>query len=203
MGFFDRRKENRELGKQDRASQREAADAAFAARQTWLEKASELSAQYAGAIRAAGSVDLAEVQRTAQRAQRIAASDLSGKATVVSARERGQGMAGVGVVLELELDLTSGPGAPRRLTIRQDVMGGADSYPPGLEVPVKFDPQNTDDAMIWADPQDVDAQGGAAAAHLSGADRASHLDALDQLKQRGLLSEEQFQQAKSRLLADS
>ena len=63
-------------------------------------------------------------------------------------------------------------------------------------MPVKFDPQNIDDAMIWADRlPDLDAQGGTAA-HLSGADRASHLDALDQLKQRGLLSEEQFQQAK-------
>jgi hypothetical protein len=202
MGFFDKRKENRELNKQDRASRREAAEAAFAVKQTWLDKAEEMSAQYAGVIHAASSVSPAEARRTAQRVQRIAASRISGRAVIISARECREGMAGVGIQLELELDLTSGPGAPRRLTVRQDVLGGADSYPAGLEVPVKFDPENTDDAMIWATPQDGDEGRGRASDELSGADRVSHLEALAQLKQRGVLSEEQFLHAKSRLLAD-
>ncbi|MGA8337792.1 MAG: hypothetical protein WB761_23865 [Solirubrobacteraceae bacterium] len=112
MGFFDKRKENRELNKQDRASRREAAAAAAEVKQTWLDKADEMSVQYAGVIHAASSVNPAEAQRTAQRVQRIAASSISGRAAIISARERREGMAGVGVELELELDLTSGPGRP-------------------------------------------------------------------------------------------
>lgn len=112
VGFFDKRKENRELNKQDRASRREAAAAAAEVKQTWLDKADEMSVQYAGVIHAASSVNPAEAQRTAQRVQRIAASSISGRAAIISARERREGMAGVGVELELELDLTSGPGRP-------------------------------------------------------------------------------------------
>ncbi len=201
MGFFKKHKENRELNEQDREARRDAAAAAFEAKDAWTSKASELSAQYADVIRAASSVDIGEMQRTAQRMQRISSHGIPGKAVVTSARELGQGMAGVGVAIELELELTDGPGAPRQLTIRQDVMGGADSYPAGLELPIKLDPEDHSDAMIWADVQPTDpaapAQGGAPSA-----DRVAHLDALTQLRERGDLSEEQFEQAKARLLAN-
>jgi hypothetical protein len=30
-------------------------------------------------------------------------------------------------------------------------MGGAATFPPGLEVPLKIDPEHPDDAMIWSD----------------------------------------------------
>jgi Short C-terminal domain len=199
VGFFKNHKENRELNEEDREARRDAAGAALEARDVWREKAGELSAQYAGAIQAASSVDINEMQRTAQRVQRISTQGIPGKATVVSAREIGQGMAGVGATVEFELDLISGPRAPRRLTIRQDVMGGADSYPAGVELPVKVDPDDDDDAMIWADVQS--AGSATTGPDAAGIDRVGHLEALAQLRERGALSDEQFQQAKARLLS--
>jgi hypothetical protein len=202
VGFFKKHKENRELGKEDRKARREEAAAALEAKDLWQAKASELSAQYADVIRAANSVDMGDMQRTAQRMQRISAHGIPGEAVVVSAREAGPGMAGVGVAIELALELTRGPGAPRQLTIRQDVMGGADSYPPGLELPVKLDPEDHTDAMIWADVQPDDATTARAQGAATGADHVAHLDALTKLRERGALSEDQFQEAKARLLSN-
>jgi Short C-terminal domain len=150
--------------------------------------------------RAREAVDIGEMQRTAERVQRITSQGVDGKATVISARELGEGMGGVGVAVELQLNLISGPGAPRTLTIRQDVMGGADSYTPGLELPLKVDPQHPDDAMIWAD---VDPATRNAAAAASGVDRTAHLDALAQLRDRGQLSEQEFQEAKARIVGEA
>jgi Short C-terminal domain len=197
MGFFDKLKDKRELDKQDRASQREATAAGFALRDQWLGEADKLAAQYSGAIEAAGSVSIADLQKTAARMQRITSQGVDGKATVISARELGEGMGGVGVSVELDLDLITGPGAPRKLTIRQDVMGGAATYTPGLEVTLKIDPENPQDALIWAD---VDQDTRRAATAASGLDPTAHLDALSQLHDRGQLSDEQFEQAKARLL---
>jgi hypothetical protein len=139
------------------------------------------------------------VVTTAERVRRIAIEGVDGTATVISARECGEGMSGVGVTLELELNLVSGPGAPRALTVRQDVMGGVESYPPGLGLPIKVDPQNHDDAMIWADVQPAATD---AAAQVPGTDRISRLESLAKLRDQGVLSEERFQELKSRLLAD-
>lgn len=197
MGFFDKRRDQRELNKQDRASRREAAAAGFALRDQWLREADRLAAQYSGASDAAGAVSIGQMQETAARMQRITSRGVAGRATVISTRERGEGMGGVGVSLELELDLISGPGAPRKLTVRQDVMGGAPTYPPGLEVPLKIDPENPDDALIW---MDVDPEPPRTAPAVSAADAAAHLDALSQLRDRGQLSEREFEDAKARLL---
>ncbi len=197
MGLFDRHKEKRELNKQERVSRREMQAAGSELQQTWLEKADQLQAEYAGAIQAAASVDAGELQRTAERMRRITTDGVAGRATVISARACGAGMGGVGVAVELELNLTEGPGAPRALTVRQDVMGGPESYPAGLEVPVKIDPDSPDDALVWADAE-VAADGGAQ--QLSAEDRTTRLEALAALREQGVLSDEQFKDLKSRLL---
>jgi hypothetical protein len=197
MGFFDRRKEKKELNAQDRASQREATAAAFALRDTWLGEADKLAAQYSGAISAARSVDPGEMQRTAERLQRITGRGVAGRGTVISARELGEGMGGVGVSMEVQLNLVSGPGAPRPLTIRQDVMGGVDAYPAGLELPVKIDPDNPDDALIWSD---VDAATKASAAPAVEEAKNAQIATLEQLRDGGQLTDQQFEDAKARIL---
>jgi hypothetical protein len=196
VGFFDRRKEKHELNEQDRVSRREAKAVGLELRQTWLAKADDLTTQYAGAIQAASSVSISDMQKTAERVRRIAIEGVDGTATVISARECGEGMSGVGVTLELELSLVSGPGAPRALTVRQDVMGGVESYPPGLEVPIKVDPQNHDDAMIWSDVRSAATD---AAPQVPGIDHISRLESLTKLRDQGVLSEERFQELKSLL----
>ena len=200
MGLFDRHKEKRELNKQERDSRREMQAAAGEMQRTWLEKADQIQAQYAGAIQAAASVDAGELQRTAERMRRITTDGVAGRATVISARSRGTGMGGVGMAVEFELNLIEGPGAPRALTIRQDVMGGAESYPAGLEVPVKIDPGSPDDALVWADSE---VAAGAGGQQLSAEDRTARLEALAALREQGTLSDEQFQALKSRLLDTS
>ena len=199
MGLFDRQKEKRELNRQDRASRKEAGAAAREVRDTWLQKADELAQTHSAAIEAAASVDIEQVQRTAERMRRITAEGVQGRATVISARACGQGMGGVGTAIELDLDLTEGPGAPRVLRIRQDVLGGPETYPAGLEVPVKVDPGSPDDAMVWSDSG---SSGEAGASALSPDDRTSRLEAIANLRDQGVITEQQFQQFKSQLLAD-
>jgi hypothetical protein len=196
VGLFDKHKERHELNKQDRASQREARAAGRDIKQTWLGKVDELAAQHAGAIEAAQSVDMGELQSTAERVQRLATHGVDGTARVISARACGAGMGGVGIALELRIQLIAGAGAPRELTVHQDVMGDADSYPAGLELPVKIDPQNQDDAIIWADVQPPT---GAAATQLTPEDRDSRLAGLERLRDRGALSAEQFEQYRAQL----
>jgi hypothetical protein len=151
MGFFQKRKEQHELNKQDRQSQRELQTAGFDLRDKWRGEADKLAAQYSQAISSANTVSIDEMQKTAERLNRIARRGVAGRGTVVAARALGEGMGGVGTSIELQLNLVSGPGAPRSLTIRQDMMTGADAYPAGLEVALKIDPQNPDDALVWAD----------------------------------------------------
>jgi hypothetical protein len=197
MGFFDKRKEKKELDAQDRESQREAKEAGFALRDKWMGEADKLASQYSGAIAAAGSVDVGEMQRVAARQQRISRDGIAGRGTVVSARELGEGMGGVGISMEVQLNLVSGPGAPRPLTIRQDVMAGADAYPAGLDLPVKIDPENPDDALIWAD---VDAETKAAAAPAVADAKNAQIAALEQMRDAGQLTDQQFEDTKARIL---
>jgi hypothetical protein len=151
MGFFQKRKEQHELNKQDRQSQRELEAAGLQLRDKWLGEADKLASQYSQAISAASTVSVGDMQKTAERLNRISHQGVEGRGTVIAARELGEGMGGVGISMEFELKLTSGPGAPRSLTIQQDMMTGTDSYPVGLELPLKIDPQNPDDALVWAD----------------------------------------------------
>jgi hypothetical protein len=196
MGFFQKRKEQHELNKQDRQSQRELQSAGLDLRDKWRGEADKLASQYSGAISAANSVSVGDMQKTAERVNRISRQGVEGRGTVVSVRELGEGMGGVGISVELQLNLVTGPGAPRPLTIRQDMMTGVDSYPAGLELPVKIDPQNPDDALVWADVDRAANEGAAAEA------RQTQITALERLRDGGQLSPEQFEQAKSRILGD-
>jgi hypothetical protein len=194
MGFFQKRKEQHQLNKQDRQSQRELQEAGLELRDKWLGESDKLASQYSQAISAASTVSVGEMQKAAERLNRISRQGVDGRGTVVSARELGEGMGGVGISMELQLSLVSGPGAPRPLTIRQDMMTGPDSYPVGLELPVKIDPQNPDDALVWAD---VDP---AAAAPAAAEARQTQIAALEQLRDAGQLSPQQFEDAKARIL---
>jgi hypothetical protein len=196
VGLFDRAKERRELNREDRVSRREARAAADDIKQTWLARADELASQHAGAIQAARAVDLGELQRTAERVQRLTANGLDATARVISARACGEGLAGVGTAIEFRVQLLAGAGAPRELTIRQDMMGDSDSYPAGLEVPVKVDPQNLDDAMIWAQTESA---ANVSADRLTAEDCDVRLEGLARLRDAGVLSEEQFERYRSQL----
>jgi hypothetical protein len=77
------------------------------------------------------------------------------------------------------------------------MMTGVDSYPAGLELPVKIDPQNPDDALVWAD---VDPAAKQAAAPAAAEARKTQIANLEQLRDAGQLSPEQFEQAKARIL---
>jgi hypothetical protein len=152
--------------------------------------AAQMSEQYAGAIAASQSMDLTAVAAMGQRINHLMANGVDGTATLVSVRELGPGIAGNGTAMEFALTVTDGPGAPRPLTVHQDMMGSAAAYQPGQQLQVKIDPNNPDDAMLGATPP-------------GGSDtRIMKLEQLAAMHKAGAFTDEEFAQKKAAVLAE-
>jgi hypothetical protein len=153
--------------------------------------AAQMQEQYSGAIQAAQSTDIGAQMAIAQRLNHLVANGVAGTASVVSARELGPGVSGNGsMAMEVQLTLDSGPGAPRPITVRQDMMGSASAYQPGQQLQVKVDPNNPDDAMLWAD-----APTGSEA-------RMAKLEQLAAMHKAGAFTDEEFAAKKATILAE-
>jgi hypothetical protein len=183
MGFMKNFKSDR----QDIKTIKTAGLNAFAAANA---QAAALQEQYAGVIQAAQAMNTPEHLAAAQRAQRILNTGVVGTGTILAARDLGPGVMGNGSSVELEISLTDGPGAPRTLTIRQDVMGNAATFTPGQETKVKIDPSSPDDAMLWADSP-------------GGSDiRIAKLEQLSAMHAAGAFTDEEFAAKKAAVLAE-
>jgi hypothetical protein len=182
MGFFKNLKS-------DRADRNEVKNAGLAAFASARAQADEMQAQHGDVLKAARGMDMNAAMANAQRLQHIKQNGLEGTATLVSATDGGPANGGFGTEIVLELNLTSGPGAPRSLTIRQVRAPGVE-YTPGLETQVKIDPDNLDDAILWAAiPTGEDA-------------RLAKLEQLAAIHASGALTDEQFAALKAKTLAD-
>lgn len=176
--------------KSDRADVKEIKDSAMSAFATANAEAAQLATQYAGVIQTAQSMDIGAQLAIGQRIQHLTANGIDGTATLMATRDLGPGLSGNGTSMEFDLTLTSGPGAPRPITIRQDMMGAAAAYMPGQEMVVKVDPNNPTDAMLWATPP-------------TGSDaRLAKLEQLAALHQAGAITDEDFAAKKAAVLAE-
>jgi hypothetical protein len=152
--------------------------------------AAQMQEQYGGAIQAAHTMDIGAQMAIGQRLNHLVTNGVAGTASVVSVRELGPGVSGNGsIAMEFQLTLTDGPGAPRPITVRQDMMGSASAYQPGQQVQLKVDPNNPDDAMLWAD-----APTGSAA-------RMAKLEQLAAMHKAGAFTDEEFAAKKATILA--
>jgi hypothetical protein len=183
MGFFKNLKSDHDSAKTVTAS-------VLGAVSDMNTMAAELAKTHAGTIAQAQSMNLGEQMAIAQRMQHIIRDGLPGKGNIVTVAAQGPGKSGNGTAVEIELSLTSGPGAPRNLTIHTDVMVDVATMTPGSELQVKIDPLNLDDAILWADlPTGPDA-------------RIAKLEQLAAMHATGVLPDDRFEQMKAAILAE-
>ena len=198
MGLFNRKDAERR-GVDARAAAIEHA-AALQAQRMAAMGATDLSMGPPGmAMGEPGGMNLQEMLETRDRIQRINTLGINGTATVASARSLGPGMSGMSTRMELDVNVTSGPGAPRTMTIRQEVVGDLAAYAPGAQLTIRINPENPDEALVWS------AGAGAVTPSMvptpaAGGDVASRLEQLVQLRDRGALTPEEFEQQKQRYL---
>jgi hypothetical protein len=154
-------------------------------------QAAQMQEQYGGTIRAAQAMDLGAQMAIAQRLNNLVANGVAGIASVVSVHEIGPGVSGNGSVeMEFQLTQTDGPGAPRPITVRQDLMGSASAYQAGQQLQLRIDPNNPDDAMLWAD-----APTGSEA-------RMAKLEQLAAMHKAGAFTDEEFAAKKAAILEE-
>jgi hypothetical protein len=186
MGWFKNAKSDHEDAKAVR-------QAAFGALSEATSAMTQIQATYGDQIKAAESMmahtDLAKTMAMGQRVNFLVHNGIPATSTVVSAQSLGPGESGNGTSVEFQLNLTSGPGAPRQVTIRQDMMG--DPAAPGAELPVLISPNDPNDVMIGSKPptggEDV---------------KMMRLEQLARMKATGALPDERFEAMKAKILAE-
>ena len=161
---------------------------------------SGMNAQEQLAMGGAGGMNVQEMIETRDRVQRINTLGVNGTGTVVSARNLGPGMSGMSTRMEIDVNVTSGPGAPRTLTVKQEMVGDLAAYAPGAQLTIRINPQNPDEALVWSAGAGAVATSTAPVA-AGGGDMASRLQQLADLRDRGALTPEEFAQQKQRILA--
>jgi hypothetical protein len=187
MGLFKRAK----IAKEDFGAATGLTVTALGAVHDSLKQAKDMTAQHAGLIDEMSHVDMAAASAQATRRMHIQQNGVEGTGTLVSARQTDHpAVMPDNVVNEIVVNLTTGPGAPRQLTIYADAFpDSASQYIPGSEQVVKIDPANPDDAIMWAHmPTGLDAK----------------LPALEQLaamKATGALPDATFEAMKAKLMA--
>jgi hypothetical protein len=185
MGFFKDRKS-------DHADAKTLKAAGLGAVTDMKAMAAQMQEQFAGAIQSAQTMDAGAQIAIAQRHNHLMANGVEGTATINSARDLGASAIPNCSSIEFALTLTDGPGAPRNITVRQDVGGTVASYAAGQQVTLKVDPNNPDDAML-------DAQ----AAVPGGSDaRMMKLERLAAMHEAGAFSDEEFATKKAAVLAE-
>jgi hypothetical protein len=186
VGFFDKN----------------AAEDAMKAQQAAMQQAAAAYPGMQGAMAGMGNVDMAEMMAYRDRTTRINANGVEGAATILAVRNLGPGTAGVGTKMEFDLSVTAGPGSPRNITIKQEMMGDQSAYTPGSGLTIKINPENPDEALVWGG---APAAGAATAAPASaqpasGGDTVAQLEKLGKLHDSGALTDEEFAQQKARIL---
>ena len=156
MGFFDKKiqqaQENamQQAGAQQQAAMQQAGmgggmggyDPMEAMRQAGMDP----NAALAGAMANPGNP--AEQMAERDRIQRLNASGVPGRATVVSAQEVGTSAGGVGIDTQFQLQVSDGPGAGGTINVKQSMVGDGAWYQPGQTVALKINPANPQEALI-------------------------------------------------------
>jgi hypothetical protein len=194
MGIFDRHKA-------DRAADRGMVKAAF-------EMKHELQAQAAAmqtpaiqeAMKQARHLDPAALMAYSQKIQRINANGADGAGTLTSANNLGPGMNGVSARMHFEIQVISGPGAPRSITIEQEMMGDLAGYQPGAQVSLKINTQNPDEAMMLGPTASTPHVTPMASVPPTGDDTIARLEKLAQLRDSGAITPDEFAAQKARIL---
>jgi len=182
MGLFKNAKSDRA----DNAKVKASALGAFAQASA---QAAQLQSQHAGALGTARGMDMNVAVATAQRAQHISKNGIDGTATVISVAPGGPSAIGAGTTMQFDLALIRGPGAPRPLTVHQDVGDGQATRSPGDVIQVRINPDNLDDAILWG------------TAPTGGDARIMKLEQLATMHSAGAFSDEEFAARKAAVLA--
>ncbi|HEY2166587.1 MAG TPA: SHOCT domain-containing protein [Jatrophihabitantaceae bacterium] len=210
MGLFDKHKADRAA---DRAMVRSAFDAAEQLRH---QAAAMQTPGIREAMKQARHFDPQAAMAYAQKAQRVMANGVDGVGTLTAVRNHGPGINGMSIRMEFDVNVTSGPGAPRSITIAQEMMGDLAGFQPGASVSVKINAQNPDEAIMLGPEMGptvtplsqvsaVPVPAGPPATGLpptpgSEDDTIARLEQLAQLRDTGAISPEEFQQQKARIL---
>lgn len=191
--------------------QREAAqnmrDEAMKIRDQALAQTAAMAPMAQRAMDAMAHMDVGAMMAYGQLVQRIQTNGVDGKGVVADVRSLGATVSGMGEKLELAVNVTAGPGAPRTVTITQDVMGDVTTHAPGTEVPLRINANDPDEAMIWVTvPGGIPAAGtvpAPATAPAAGTDTIARLEKLGALRDSGAITAEEFAQQKARILGGS
>ena len=152
MGFFDKKiQQAQENAMQQSAAAQQGAmqqggmggyDPMEAMRQAGMDP----NAALAGAMANPGNP--AELMAERDRIQRLNASGVPGRATVVSAQDIGTSAGGVGIDTQLQLQVTEGPGAGGTINVKQSMVGDPGWYQAGQSVALKINPDNPQEALV-------------------------------------------------------
>jgi hypothetical protein len=206
MGLFDKHKA-------DRAADENMVKAAFDMKhQLQAQAAATQTPAIKQAMAQAKHMDMGAMQEYAQKIQRINANGADGTGMLTDVRNLGPGMNTVSARMHFQVSVTSGPGAPRSITIEQEMMGDLSGYLPGAAVSLKVNTQNPDEAMMLgpagaaptmptAVPSAVPTAGPMSAAAPAGSDDTiARLEKLAQLRDSGAITPDEFAAQKARIL---
>jgi hypothetical protein len=180
---------------------------AMQARSAALEQGAEIAPMARAAMDTMRGMNMPEMAAYAAKMQRITANGAAGTGTIVGTRTVGPGSSGMGTTLDFDVSVTGGPGAPRAVTIRQEMMGDLSGYQPGAEVTLRINAANPDEALIWGALGSATTSGTSAAPPTSSASSSSDDDAitrlehLGRLRDSGAISPQEFEENKARILA--
>ena len=135
MGFFNKNAPDNE--------------AAQKAQQAAMQQAATAYPGMQNAMAGMGNVDMAEMMAYRDRTTRINANGVEGTATILAVRNVAPGTAVVGTKMEFDMSVTAGPGSPRNITIKQEMMGDPAAYTAGSALTIKINPENPDEALVW------------------------------------------------------
>jgi hypothetical protein len=191
----------------DKAAEANMVAHAMQARSAALDQVAEMAPMAQAAADMMRGMNMPEMAAYAAKMQRISANGADGIGTIVATRTVGPGSSGMGTTLDFDVSVTGGPGAPRSVTIRQEMMGDLSAYQPGAEVTLRINAANCDEALIWGAPGGTaTSEAGAAAlgsasSSSSGDDRIARLEHLGRLRDSGAISPQEFEENKARILA--
>lgn len=185
----------------DRAADAHLLAAANRAREAAMDQVAALQPMAQGAMAAMQNMDMNAMMAYAQRSQRINQNGVDGAGTLVSVRTVGPGSNGMGATLEFQVAVSSGPGAPRTVTIVQEMMGDLAVYAPGSQIALRINSADPGEAMVWGLVSTApDAPPTTTATPAGGDDTVARLEQLATLRDSGVISIEEFDEQKARIL---
>jgi hypothetical protein len=188
----------------DKAAEANMVAHAMQARSAALDQVAEMAPMAQAAADMMRGINIPEMAAYAAKMQRITSNGADGIGTIVATRTVGPGSGGMGTTLDFDVSVTRGPGAPRSVTIRQEMMGDLSMYQPGAEVTLRINAANPDEALIWGAPGGAatsDAGAAALTSASSGDDAIARLEHLGRLRDSGAISRQEFEENKARILA--